>query len=86
MLEKIHVICTQEILPDRMSDFSLAQIDWYNCFYCDKRSECSNHGRLITLVGDNYEANDLCITNNSSVLFGKIYLYESKELVTQEIW
>ena len=80
---RIHDICIQQSWLGRMSDLSLAQIDGYNCFYRDKRPECSNHGGLITYVDDNFEANDLL--SDMSHRFGKIYLHKSNELVTQEI-
>ena len=64
---RFHVICFQESWLGRTSDLSSFQIDGYNCFYRDKRPECSNHGGLITYVDDNFVANDLCIRNDSSV-------------------
>ena len=64
---RFHVICIQESWLGRTSNLSSVQIDGYNCFYRDKRPECSNHGGLITYVDDNFEANDLCIRNESSV-------------------
>ena len=64
---RFNVICIQESWLGRTSDLSLVQVDGNNCFYRDKRPECSNHGGLITYVDDNFEANDLCIRNESSV-------------------
>ena len=78
--ERFHVICIQENWLGRTSDFFLVQIDGYNCFYCDKRSELSIQGGVITNVDNNFEANDLSVRND-----GLGNLFESKELVTQEI-
>ena len=37
--ERFNAIYIQENWQGRTSDFSLVQIDGFNCFYCDKRSE-----------------------------------------------
>ena len=40
-------------------------IDGYNCIHQSKRSDCSNHGGLITYVDNNYEVERIDIKNDS---------------------
>ena len=52
---RFHVICIQETWLSETSDYSLVAIDGYKCIHLSKRSDCSNHGGLITYVDNNYE-------------------------------
>ena len=75
---RFHVICVQETWLSEMSDYSLVAIDGYNCIHQSKRSECSNHGGLITYVDDRYEVDRLDIKMTHR--FGRTYSCPSKVL------
>ena len=62
---RFHVICFQGTRLSETSDDSLVAIDGYNCIHQSKRSDCSNHGGLITYVDNNYEVERINIQNNS---------------------
>ena len=62
---RFHVICIKEIWLSETSDYSLVAIDGYNCIHQSKRSDCSNHGGLITYVDNNYEVERINIKNDS---------------------
>ena len=62
---RFHAICIQETWMDSNADFSQINIG-YNVFAEGKRSECSEHGGLITYIDENLEAYNMDIKNYSS--------------------
>ena len=58
---RFHVICIQETWLSETSDYSLVTIDGYNCIHHSKRSDCRNHGGIITYVDNNYEVERITI-------------------------
>ena len=63
---RFHAICIQETWVDSNADFSQINIEGYNVFAEGKRSECSEHGGLITYIDENLEAYKMDIKNDSS--------------------
>ena len=59
---------------DSNADFSQINIDGYNVFAEGKRSECSEHGGLITYINGNLEAYKKDIKMTFPV--GKIHLFQ----------
>ena len=62
---RFHVICIQETWLSETSDYSLMAIDGYNCIHQSKRSDCINHGGLITYFDNNYEVERINMKNDS---------------------
>ena len=58
---------------DSNADFSQINIEGYNVFAEGKRSECSEHGGLITYIDENLEAYKKDI--KMSLPVGKMYLF-----------
>ena len=59
------MICIQETWLSETSDYSLVAIDGYSCIHQSKRSDCSNHGGLITYADNNYGVERINIKNDS---------------------
>ena len=61
----LHVICIQATWHSETSAYSLLATDGYNCIHQSKRSDCSNHGGLITYVDNSYGVERINIKNDS---------------------
>ena len=87
---RFHAICIQETWMDSNADFSQINIEGYNVFAEGKRSECSEHGGLITYIDENLEAYKMEIKNDSSCwenLFVSINPNQhSKELIIGNLY
>ena len=71
---RFHAICIKESWMDSNADFSQINIEGYNVFAEGKRSECSEHGGLITYIDENLKAYKIDIRMTLPV--GKIYLFQ----------